>query len=148
MIVYQHIILPIFDITDLTSTYIGDITRSVVDTQGNVFSVKFSRTIEKFGWMKVNYTINSEEVFPTNGEDLIKTAIIGFGNNLRRGEDYDSTKFYGSIYSACQGFYINSVDIAVTEHSGDLPSYQQARIPVSKTENLLFKDNQISLILN
>ena len=97
--------------------------------------------------MKIHYVINNEEVFPDNGEDLIKASVVSFGNSLKRGEDYDSTKFYGNIYGACQGFYITSVEIAVTDKSTDTPSYQSSRIPVSKTENLIFNIDQITTIL-
>lgn len=143
----QTIAETIFDVTQALSTYVGDISRSVVDSQGNTFTVKFSRTTEKFGWMKIHYVINNEEVFPDNGEDLIKASVVSFGNSLKRGEDYDSTKFYGNIYGACQGFYITSVEIAVTDKSTDTPSYQSSRIPVSKTENLIFNIDQITTIL-
>ena len=97
--------------------------------------------------MKVNYTINNEEVFPDNGEALIKASVVSFGNSLKRGEDYDSTKFYGSIYGSCQGFYITSVEIAVTDKNTDTPIYQSNRISVSKTENIIFNTDQITTTL-
>lgn len=143
----QTIAETIFDVTQALTTYVGNISRSVSDTQGNIFTVKFSRTTEKFGWMKVNYTINNEEVFPDNGEALIKASVVSFGNSLKRGEDYDSTKFYGSIYGSCQGFYITSVEIAVTDKNTDTPIYQSNRISVSKTENIIFNTDQITTIL-
>lgn len=143
----QTIAESIFNVTQALSTYVGDISRSVSDTQDNVFTVKFSRTAEKFGWMKIHYVINNEEVFPSNGEDLIKEAVVSFGNSLKRGEDYDSTKFYGSIYGACSGFYITSAEIAVTDSISDTPSYQNNRIPVSKTESLTFNKSQITTVL-
>jgi len=53
---------------------IGDITKTIVDSQGFNQTVKFSRPVEVDIYITINVTTNSQ--YPTNGDDLIKQAII------------------------------------------------------------------------
>lgn len=125
-----------------TGTTVGSVTESVVDRNGDTQIVNFSRKVERFAWMRVTYTINSEELFPANGEDNMKNSVTTFGNNLSVGEDYEPTKFYSPLYQT-QGVYIQKIEIAITNLPNDVPVYQETRLPVSKTEFLSFDTSRV-----
>lgn len=116
----------------------GNTTIIVVDSNGDEKSVKFSRFDNKYAWVRVTYTINSEEEFPANGEDLIKNAVLVTGNKMYRGEDLEPTKFYGNIYSSVAGVYVSAVEVAVTDLPTDTPTYSNSRVAVPTTTELLF----------
>lgn len=81
----------------------GNVSVQITDSQGRFQTVNFSRSTSIFVWVKAYYTKYSEELFPTNGETLMSTAILNYGDSLDLGEDVIATRFYGSIYSATAG---------------------------------------------
>lgn len=122
----------------------GNVEELIIDSNGDTQSVRFSRPITKFAWVRVTYTINDEETFPFNGEELMKTAVVNYGNSLKQGEDFEPTKFYAPLYTV-QGVYISKIEIAVTEDEVASPMYQEDRIPVASTEALLFEDSRVPI---
>lgn len=120
----------------------GDITRIVIDENGDAQSVKFSRLTDVFAWQRVTYSINNEEMFPADGEQGMREAVVAFGNNLAAGEDYETTKFFAPLYTV-PGTFIVLIEIATTPTAIGPPVYQTARIPIEKTENLIFDDSRV-----
>lgn len=120
----------------------GDITKIVVDNNGDNRVIKFSRPTTKYAWIRITYVINQEEVFPANGEELIRNSVLSFGNNMDQGEDLEPTKFYAPCYQT-RGVFISKIEVALTDTEVATPSYQETRIPVSKTEALVFDSNRI-----
>lgn len=120
----------------------GDISGQVTDENGDIHVVNFSRFSNKFGWVKVTYEINEEEILPENHEYLIRQAVVDKGNSLERGEDLEATKFYGAIYSKVQGVYVNLVETAITNTATETPAYSTTRKPVDLVTNLLFSINR------
>jgi len=120
----------------------GDITRIVIDENGDAQSVKFSRQTELFAWMRVTYSINSEESFPATGEQGMRDAVVAFGNNLDDGEDYEPTKFFAPLYTV-PGTFISLIEIDVTPTAPGPPIYGTTRIPVALTETLLFDSSRV-----
>lgn len=127
-----------------TGHLVGDITETVIDRNGDEQVVKFSRKTEEYAWMRVTYTINSEEDFPADGEDQMRNVVVTAGNTLEAGEDYEPTKFYGPLYTV-PGTYISLIEIATTPNPGDTPTYQTTRIPVDETTNLLFDVTRVAI---
>lgn len=116
----------------------GDITRNVVDENGDTQTVQFSRLTDQYAWVRVTYQINSEEDFPANGEDLIKEAVVETGSDMYLGEDFEPTKFYGNIYKNVSGVFVSLIEISTTTLPTDTPVYVTTRIPVAETEKLIF----------
>lgn len=116
----------------------GTVSKIIIDGNGDQQEVKFSRFLQNFGWVRVTYQINSEEIFPSNGEDLIQLAVVETGNAMYRGEDLDPTKFYGNIYTKVQGIFITNIEVAATTLANDTPSYQTTRVAVPSTTALEF----------
>jgi uncharacterized phage protein gp47/JayE len=121
----------------------GDISNVVIDHNGDSQVVKFSRFQDKYAWVKVTYSINSEEEFFPDGEQLIKDAVVETGSKFYRGEDFEPTKFYGNIYSKVSGIFISLIEVAITDLPTDTPTYSSARLPVSNITNLIFSTARV-----
>ncbi len=122
----------------------GTIDKTVIDQNGDTQSVKFSRPSSKTAWVRVTYTINDEEVFPSDGEERLKSVVVSHGNAMYKGEDLAPTKFYGSLYTV-QGVYISLIEVAITNLPTDTPTYTTNILPVAETEDLLFSTEQVIL---
>jgi len=120
----------------------GNISKSIIDDNGDTQGVKFSRPVIKFAWVRVTYTINEEEYFPADGEERMKNAVVSFGSAMTQGEDFEPTKFYAPLYTV-QGVYISEIEIAVTDNEGDSPTYGTAKIEVSNTTTLDFTSGRV-----
>jgi uncharacterized phage protein gp47/JayE len=65
---------------------IGTTTGTVVDSQGTPQTVKFSRPVEILIYVDIHVTYDAE-LWPSNGADLIKAAIVAFGALQSTGKD-------------------------------------------------------------
>lgn len=122
----------------------GDVSKTIVDQNGDTQGVKFSRPNLKYAWVRVTYTINDEEVFPADGEELMSKAVVSYGENMTQGEDFEPTKFYCPLYTV-QGVYISNIEIAVTDLSTDTPTYQTSKIPVDPITTLAFDTSRVPI---
>ena len=81
----------------------GTTSGTVVDSQGNAHTVKFSRLIETPIYMDVTITPNHDPalgpVYPANGNDLVQAAIVAFGASYRPGQTVVTTGFFTPINS-------------------------------------------------
>lgn len=83
--------------------------------------VRFSRPEDIYIHVRVTYTIYDEEVFPSAGEDLIKSAILKKASKMDIGEDVIPKRFYGGIYSDVSGIEDLVVEMAKTVNPEDSP---------------------------
>lgn len=123
----------------------GNVSNSVIDSNGDAQVVKFSRSTPKYAWATVAVTLlNSEETLPATAATSIKNAIVAFANaNLGAGDDIILQKFYGAIYGATTGIGQVTITAAVTALPGDTPSYGSSNIAISKTENAVFDISRV-----
>lgn len=128
----------------VTSNFFGDILKIIIDENGDEQPVRFSRNTGKFAWVRVAYSINSEEDFPADGETRMKNAVVSHGKNMYVGEDLNPTKFYCPLYSV-PGTFITKIEVAVTDNESDVPTYQETTIPVSTVESLDFSESRVIL---
>lgn len=124
----------------------GDTSVIVVDHNGDDQLVKFSRFANKSAWVRLTYSINSEEEFFPDGEQLMKDAVVETGNSFYRGEDLEPTKFYGNIYKNVSGVYISKIEVAITDLPTDTPTYSTSRISVNNITNLIFSTDRVPVI--
>jgi uncharacterized phage protein gp47/JayE len=121
----------------------GDTSKVVVDSNGDSQTVYFSRKTDQYAWIRVTYEINSEEDFPSTGEEDIKTAVVDKGEAMYSGEDFEPTKFYAPIYSNVAGVYVTNLEIAITALPTDTPTYGTTRLSVAETEDLNFDTDRV-----
>lgn len=124
----------------------GNISKVIVDNDGELQTVKFSRKSVLYAWVKITYTPNPEEEQSNNPVQAIKTAVADFGNGFDKDEDFERTKFFGPIYSDVTGVYVDNIEIATTSDPDGTPSYQTARIPVGGTQELIFSEDRVEVV--
>lgn len=125
------------------ATAIYNIKPAGIATYGNRVTtvedepILFTRPLSVIYYVKVVYSLYDEEVFPTNGADLIRQAVLEHSSTIDLGEDIINQRFFGEIFSTVQG--IQSLDIKL----GYAPlETTETVLPIGETSRgLLFEDN-------
>lgn len=128
---------------------IGEIASVVKDIKGNFQNVYWSRPTEIYIFVEATYSIYDEEVFPSNGEALMKESILNTGQDLSLDDDVIPNRFIGDIYRSVDG--IDSLEIRVgysTNINDTLPAsgWLTTRIPISETELPTFTQAKIVVV--
>lgn len=127
----QEIVDEIFVRKPAGITAFGNTSGTAIDTQGISHPINFSRPTEVDIYVIVNLTVDAE--YPTNGDDLIKQAIVDYANdNFTLAEDVIFTRLYTPINSV-QGHQIDSLFIDITP-----APVATANIPIAATEVATF----------
>lgn len=95
------------------STY-GSYAYTVMDENGNAQTVQLSRVNNVDIYVAVNYHKYSQEMFPTNGELLIKDAVKNHVDSLDIGEDVISERFKVDVFSKVTGIEYLTIKISKT----------------------------------
>ncbi|MDC7234975.1 MAG: baseplate J/gp47 family protein [Spirochaetales bacterium] len=112
----------------------GSITKTVKDSTGKDQTICFSRPVAKYLWIKVQYSLYSEESFPENGEELIRTSILEFAaEEYSKGKDVIRKRLSSPIYETT-GIEDIDIFICLTAAPEDDPEYHQNNIPIDETE--------------
>lgn len=131
----------IFIKKSIASTY-GTTTISVTDSQGFPHDINFSRPTEVPIYVEIDLTTYPD--YPSNGDDLIKQAVVDYANGelvqgrgFSLGEQVVLSRLYTPINSV-QGHEIDAVRI------GKLPSPTESEnISINPTEISLFSIDNI-----
>ena len=92
----------------------GGIATAPLDSQGVARVINFSRPTDIFVHLEIDYTLYSEEIFPSNGEVQIAQVASDSGNLLGINEDVILQRFHGPIFSAVAGIATLAVRIATS----------------------------------
>ena len=115
------------------------------DEQGLPRTINFSRPTEIYTHVRVSYTINPEETFPSaTGENAILQAVLATGNNLSIGDDVIPARFFGPIYTTVNGIGELTVEVATSAGPLDPPgAYQTTTLSIGSTEVSSFDSSRI-----
>jgi uncharacterized phage protein gp47/JayE len=113
----------------------GSITKTVVDSTGRNQTVQFSRATNVYIWVQVDYNLNTEEIFPDNGEDTIKTNIAAFGpQEFTAGKDVIRQRLGEPIY-AVSGIKDIAIRLATSASPAGPPgAYSEINITIDGNE--------------
>lgn len=99
----------------------GNTTVNVTDSHGFEQQISFSRPTPKYLWVKFNYRVYDEEVFP--GEDAIKKAMVEWAEKqYTMGKDVIPTRIPGGIYELVAGVGVAMAYVALTDSPDTVPS--------------------------
>lgn len=90
----------------------GTVTTGVADSQGILHDISFDRPTDLP--IYISLTISVDSSFPTDGEDLIRTALVDYLSTLGIGEDVLYSRLYTPINSATGGFYVSGMTIGTS----------------------------------
>lgn len=115
----------------------GNTVVSVTDSGGQLKAVKFTRPVSVIVYIDVKYEIYDEEVFPDNGEELIKLAVESYNDDLSLGEDVIAQRIFGNIYRSIDGIQSLSIKLGYDSSNVDL-----SILPIDSEERgLILTDN-------
>lgn len=103
---------------------IGNISKTVVDSQGFNQTIKFSRPTDAPIWIEIDITKNS--LYPADGDTQVENAILAFGETLTVGQD---VIVFGSNALSC---VLN-----------DIPGINRYEIRIGRTATPTTDDNVI-----
>lgn len=118
----------------------GDITKTVVDSQGFDQTVKFSRPTEVPIYIII--TVTTDSTFPVDGDEAIKEAVAAYGDKtFSIGDDVITTMLYCPIHTI-QGILDIEIDIGTAPGPvGD------ANVPIADDEVPIFDTSTISVVV-
>jgi uncharacterized phage protein gp47/JayE len=105
----------------------------ITDSQGNPQGINFTRATDVFIWVLVSLTLNPQETFPVNGQELVSEAILTYGNTLGIGIDVIIQRVQAVCFSV-PGIASATVQLARTLSESDTPSYVSTDIDIGETE--------------
>jgi uncharacterized phage protein gp47/JayE len=114
----------------------GNIIKDVVDDTGNHWEIGFSRPVNKYVWIKIDYSHNSEEALPMDVVNAIQENIIAWGNTaLNVGVDLIYQKMFRPVYDV-QGIGFAAIKVAVTTDltPPEADDYESKNIEISEVE--------------
>jgi uncharacterized phage protein gp47/JayE len=114
----------------------GNIVKDVVDSEGFHWNIGFSRPVNKYIWVKVNYSRNSEEDLPIGIVDAIRENVIVWGHTaLNVGTDLIYQKMFRPVYDV-QGIGFAEIKVAVTTdlNPPSADDYRSENVAISEVE--------------
>jgi hypothetical protein len=125
----------------------GNIVKDVVDSEGFHWDIGFSRPVNKYIWVKVDYSRNSEEDLPLDVASAIQNNIIAWNQNaLNVGVDLIYQKMFRPVYDV-QGIGFAAIKVAVTS---DLTppvanDYQSGNVEINEVEIAVLDKTRITV---
>lgn len=125
----------------------GKITVPVIDSQGGLQPVKFSRPDPIYIHMHVDYLIYQEKAdeFPLNGEDQMLSQILNYGDSLSGGEDVIPQRFSSTIFNSIGGLSEVNITIGYTISPNDpTPTLSTSPLPIDIISEADFSESRIT----
>lgn len=127
----------------------GNTSVNITDSHGIEQQISFSRPTAVYLWVKVTYSLYSEEEF--TGQQSIKDALVEWAEKeYTLGKDIISTRLNQGLYDV-PGIGVATCAVAVTDSPDTAPSsasYEtDKRIPVSFFSYAALEDDRISFVV-
>ena len=125
----------------------GNVSGTVIDENGDGQTIKFSRPVPQYAWIRVSVNqLYSEETLTETVTQAIIDAVITYGSTLSVGDDIITQRFYGPIYSATTGLGQITVEAAITSTEGGTPSYSTNNISLARAEIATFSAIRVTVV--
>ena len=122
----------------------GNTTTVVQDSQGNPQAISFTRASPVYLWASVVITLNPQETFPVNGQQLISEAINAYGGTLGVGIDVFLQRVQSAVFTV-SGVASAVVLLARTPTPTTTPSFASLDIDIGATEISLWNLSRINV---
>lgn len=124
----------------------GDIVKTVVDSTGKDQTVRFSRPTNVYIWVDLEYSLNTEENFPLNGEILIKQNIVDWAlENIGIGDDVIYQRISIPVYDV-PGVGTIQIELATSATPGGPPgAYSAANVVIASDGLAVFAATRITV---
>jgi len=119
----------------------------ITDSQGYSQLIRFSRPESVYIWVNLELSLYSEEDYPTNGDDLVKAAIIDWSlqnTNITIGKDVIRQRLSIPIYTI-PGIEDITIELFGSTNSGATPTYTETNITISSRQVAVFTLSKITI---
>jgi uncharacterized phage protein gp47/JayE len=125
----------------------GVTTAQATDSEGNAQAVNFARPTEVPMWMRITYSLDSENaLFPVGGAALITSAAVASMDSLAPGNNVFPSRIESAIFNAVPG--LSSVDVEVAlDSSGSPGAYQYIPYSIARSSIATFSSLRTTLVL-
>lgn len=123
----------------------GNTSVIITDPEGYQQTIKFSRAVDKYIWVRVSRAKYSEETYPTDGDDQIKAQIVSWSldsSNISPGKDIIPQRLSIPVYQV-QGIAKIKIECAKTDSPSGTPTYSEDVISLSAREIGVFATTRI-----
>ena len=111
----------------------GNTNVPIIDSQGNTQQIFFTRGVPVYMFATVILTLNPQETFPANGQELVAQAIAAYGNTLGIGTDVIIQRVQAAVFTV-PGIASATIQLARTNNPNDTPTYVSTNILIADTE--------------
>jgi uncharacterized phage protein gp47/JayE len=125
----------------------GNITKDVIDSDGSHWNTGFSRPVNKYIWIEIDYSRNSEEDLPIDVINAIQENVIAWGlAALNVGIDFIYQKMFRPVYDV-PGIGFAAVKVAVTKDLTPPPAedYSSENVEVGEVEIAVLDKTRINV---
>jgi uncharacterized phage protein gp47/JayE len=123
----------------------GTSSEVIQDSNGDSHTIFFSRPTSLFITVDVTYSKYNEEIFPLNGEDAIRDAVLAYGDTLGLGEDVIPQRFFGDIFDAVSGIQSLIITVGSSYNENDTPALSSSPVSVPAREIPLFSTLRLTI---
>ena len=125
----------------------GNVSVQVLDENGDLQLIKFSRPITKYAWVRVSVNLlNPEEPLTQQAAAAITDAVLTYGATLGVADNIIPQRFYGQIYAETSGIASITVEVAATDLPGDTPSYVSVPVDIARDEVAEFSADRVVVV--
>lgn len=125
----------------------GNVSVQVLDENGDLQLIKFSRPITKYAWVRVSVNLlNPEEPLTQQAAAAITDAVLTYGATLGVADNIIPQRFYGQIYAETSGIASITVEVAATDLPGDTPSYVSVPVDIARDEVAEFSSDRVVVV--
>jgi len=123
----------------------GSESGTAYDENGQSYTIYFSRPTSIYIWVRVSRDYNTEESYPSDGDNQIKQAILDYADiYINIGTDIIRQRLAVPIYSI-SGIGDIVIELAETATPGGTPSYSENNIEVDASEFPEFAEVRITV---
>lgn len=124
----------------------GNTSTVITDSQTFPQTIYFSRPIDQYIHVRVEYQLYSEELFPADGATQIANIVKSFGDSLGLNQDVIPQRIMGAIYAGVQGISNLVVTAGKTSNPTDTPILTNGIIPIDRKEEAIFDLSRIIVV--
>jgi hypothetical protein len=115
----------------------GDTTGTATDENGDTHAIRFSR--REGVNIYVNYSLTTDDDFPSNGHDLVTAAIVALGDGLRIGDDVIYQRLRAAPFSVAGVLDVPTFAIGTTPGPAGT-----SNIPIAARARALFDTGRVT----
>lgn len=123
----------------------GNTSVEIIDDGGDSQMISFSRPQAKYLWIKVTYSLYSEEAAPTDAE--LKAALMNWADaEYQMGTDVIPSRVLQGLYTGTTGVGQASVQVALTDAPDSTPTYGTSTLSVDPSDYAALDEARITLV--